>query len=271
MITLLDGPLGTELNARGVNTDMPYWSAAAITSAPEVISQIHRDYAAAGATIHTANTFRSKRRTVGPQWESWTRQAVQLARGAIASVHLVAGSISPLEDCYRPDLSPPDPRQEHREMAAVLADAGCDILLCETFPHLGEAIIAVEEAVATGTQTWVSFTAGPHGDLLSPAAMAAGAKRAVDAGAAAVLVNCTAAIDTLRFVQAIVDAQLGVPVGAYANAGEVDDNIGWRNPTESRVSKYLELARSWVDAGATIIGGCCGTGPPHINRLRVLT
>ena len=57
MITLLDGPMGTELAARGVMTELPLWSAAAIDAAPEVIAAIHRDYADAGATVHTANTF----------------------------------------------------------------------------------------------------------------------------------------------------------------------------------------------------------------------
>ncbi len=270
MITLLDGPLGTELSARGVSTSLPYWSASAIRDAPQVISQIHRDYATAGATVHTANTFRTKQRTVGKQWRAWTEQAIMLARKAIGPGVQLAGSIAPLADCYRPDLSPDDPRGEHREMARALAEFGCDILLCETFPHVGEALIAVEEAVRTGCPTWVSFTAGPHADLLSPQAMAAGARRAVDAGAEAVLVNCTPAVDTLRFVQAIADADLGVPLGAYANAGTADDQIGWNASTDPGAEKYLALARHWVDAGATLIGGCCGTRPAHIEALREL-
>lgn len=270
MLTLLDGPLGTELIARGVKTSPTSWSASAIDDAAEVVSQIHRDYSIAGATVHTANTFRTKRRAVGDVWREWTRRAVELARGATAETDRVAGSIAPLEDCYRPDLSPADPRDEHREMAETLADAGCDILLCETFPHVGEATIAVEEAVRTGLPTWVALTAGPNADLLSPQAMVAGAKQAVDAGAAAVLVNCTPAVDTLRFVQALADADLGVPLGAYANAGEVDDQIGWNSEDDVSADKYLQLARQWAAAGATLIGGCCGTGPAHIHRLRTL-
>jgi S-methylmethionine-dependent homocysteine/selenocysteine methylase len=269
-ITLLDGPLGTELNARGVRTDLPLWSASAISEAPDVVAQIHRDYAAAGATVHTANTFRTKRRTVGPQWKQLTLAAVQLARRSVSEHHRVAGSISPLEDCYRPDLSPTDPGDEHREMAEQLTAAGCDLLLCETFPHIGEAIAAVEAAVKTGTETWVSFTAGPSGDLLSETAIGAGARQAVDAGATAVLVNCTPATDTLRFVQAIAAANLGVPIGAYANAGRADDKIGWESSPDPGAEKYAQLAQQWVDAGATLIGGCCGTGPAHIAALKSL-
>ena len=65
---LLDGPLGTELDARGVATPPPLWSAAAITEAPDVIQAIHRDYALAGATLHTTNTFRTRPRQAGPAW-----------------------------------------------------------------------------------------------------------------------------------------------------------------------------------------------------------
>ena len=269
MITLLDGPLGTELQARGVATELPLWSAAAIDSAPQVIAEIHHDYALAGATVHTANTFRTKRRTAGDDWERLARRAVQIVRNAVPSSHRIAGSIAPLEDCYRPDLSPGSrSRAEHRELAEALAGEGCDLLLCETFPNIDEAIVAVEEAVRTGTTTWIALTAGPDANLLTADEMAEGAWLAARAGAAAVLVNCTPATDTLRFVKAIADRQLGVPIGAYANAGRADDKIGWQSSSDVGADTYAKLARQWVDAGATLIGSCCGTGPAHIAALR---
>lgn len=271
MITLLDGPMGTELAARGVVTDLPRWSAAAIDAAPDVIAAIHRDYAGAGATVHTANTFRTKRRTVGERWEQLARRAVELARQAVPHSHRVAGSIAPLEDCYRPDRSPgKHSRNEHRELAEVLADSGCDLLLCETFPHAGEAIVAVQEGVRTGLETWVALTAGPGATLMSPSEMAAAARAAVDAGATAVLVNCTPATETLRFVEALAGEQLAVPVGAYANAGRPDQRIGWTASPQLAARTYAEIARQWIDAGGTLIGGCCGTGPAHIAALRKL-
>src|SRR6185436_730655 len=129
------------------------------------------------------------------------RRAVAIARAAVPAGHRVAGSLAPLEDCYRPDLSPADPRAEHRELARALAAAGVDLLLCETFPHVGEALIAVEEAVATGIATWVSFTAGPEANLLFPDDVARGAREAAARGAQAVLVNCVPAARTLEFVE----------------------------------------------------------------------
>ena len=261
--------MGSLLAARGVPTPPPLWSAAALSTAETEVARVHADYAARGATVHTAATFRTKERQAGPAWEALTRKAVRLARDSVPPDHRVAGSLSPLEDCYRPDLSPRDPRPEHRQMARALADAGVDILLCETFPHVGEALIAVEEAVRTGLCTWVSFTAGPHGELLTPEEIAAGAREAVNRGASAVMVNCTAAAQTRRYVEALreVASLAKVPFGAYANAGDPEEafNRGAEDPAAALA--YLGFALQWADVGATILGSCCGTGPLHIEAL----
>ena len=272
MVLILDGPMGTELLARGVPTPLPGWSAHALTEAPDTVRAIHRDYAAAGARVHTANTFRTRRRTLGERWAELARLAVSLAREAVPTDHRVAGSIAPLEDCYRPDLSPADAdaagtRDRHRALADVLAEAGCDLLLCETFPHVGEARLALEAARATGLEVWAAFTPGPDMDLMTPAELAQAGRAAVDLGARAVLVNCAPATGLLTYLEplrAALDAS--VEVGAYANAGHADEALGWRS-IPGAPERYAELAATWVAAGATLVGGCCGTGPDHIRAL----
>lgn len=269
MITLLDGPLGTELHARGVPNDLNCWSARAIDTAPEVVAEVHRVYAEAGSTIHTTNTFRTNRRASGDCWLERTRKAVRLAVDAVPQSHRVAGSIAPVEDCYRPDLSPGRAAaEEHEELATALVDAGCELLLCETFAHREEALAAVRACRQTGSETWLALTAGPDADLMTARQMVEAAERAIQLGVSAVLVNCTPATKTTPFIEALVSSDLGVPVGAYANAGSVDDEIGWRPPSEPGVQAYVDCARQWIDAGATLIGGCCGTGPAHIAAIR---
>ena len=256
---VLDGPMGTELARRGVPLPAPAWSAVALDVAPELIAAVHCDYVAAGATVHTANTFRTTRRSVGTRWEELARQAVRIARSSVGGLR-VAGSIAPLEDCYRPDLSPGlASREEHRELARVLADAGADVLLCETFPDEREIVVAVEEAVRTGLETWASILP------MRPGTLRETARACVAAGARVVLVNCVAAKDTLPLVAELAD--LGIPCGAYANAGGEDAGIGWGTDPETGARAYEALARSWIDAGASVVGGCCGTGPAHIARL----
>ena len=256
MIVLLDGPMGTELGARGVPLPSPAWSAEALRTHPKVVGAIHQEYADAGAKVHRTNTFRTQPRIYGQAYRALVHTAVKLAKRAGGRI---AGSMAPVEDCYRPDLSPPEPvaRACHRAMATALADEGCDLLVCETFPHAVEARIAVEEAVATGTETWAALTAGPDASLMTPSAMRAAARGCVDAGAHAVLVACTDAESTLAYVEQLAD--LGVAFGAYANAGM---------PAEAMSpERYVELARAWKAAGATILGACCGTGPAHVRAL----
>lgn len=263
-ITLLDGPIGTELIARGYPCPAPQWSAWALQHAPHAILDLHREYAQAGAHIHTTNTFRTRPQAIGERWTDDAKLAVSLARTAAQPGQRVAGSIAPLADCYRPQDSPDNPGPQHAALAQVLAKAGADLLLCETFPHTGEAVAAVEAAVATGVETWVSLTAGPQADLLTPEAVRRGAQRAIQAGASAVLVNCIPATHTVTFLAAICD--LGVPFGAYANAGHTDDGIGW-HPDPDGPARYADLAEQWIEMGATLIGCCCGTSPAHTQTL----
>ena len=150
-------------------------------------------------------------------------------------------------------------------MARALAEEGVDLLLVETFPHVDEALIALEEAVDTGLPTWLSLTAGPDADLLTPEEVLAGAKRAVALGVDAVLVNCIPIERVLEYLSVLHG--LGVTFGAYANAGRAEDGMGFA-AGPANVEGYAEAAKQWGDAGATIIGSCCGTGIEHIAAVR---
>ena len=270
---LLDGPMGTELAARGVATPLPGWSCHALETAPEVVLEVHRAYARAGAQVHTTNTFRTRPEIVGERWNELARLAVRLAREAAGAGQRVAGSIAPLADCYRPDLSPvhTDPElvwREHLALAQVLAQEGCDLLLCETFPCAREGLLALEAALSTGLECWLSFTPGPKADLLTPSEFAAAARAAASAGARAVLVNCLPAERVGDYLTALAREPLpaGVRLGAYANAGAANELDGWTS-VPGTPELYAERALDWTRAGASILGGCCGTGPSHLAAL----
>ncbi|MFN7842312.1 MAG: homocysteine S-methyltransferase family protein, partial [Pirellula sp.] len=141
-LLLLDGATGTELNRRGVDTGLPLWSANALTidSGLNILREVHLDYLNAGADIITTNTFRTNRRALvgkGFSARELTLRAVSTAREAVAEFGkpaLVAGSVSSLEDCYRPDLVPSDDEciDEHTERIDHLVQGGIDLLLIET-------------------------------------------------------------------------------------------------------------------------------------------
>ena len=265
-VQILDGAIGTELGARGVTLDPPRWSARAIEDAPATLAEVHAAYANAGATLHVANTFRTQPRAYGDGWRAALRAAVRIARDAVGPDDAVLGSMAPVMDCYRPDLSPGKlARSEHRDVAKALARARADVLLCETFAHGPEALVAVEEAVETGLPVWLSLTGGPFGELLSPRELAAIAKDAVSIGVDRLMVNCVAASRTAAYVEAL--ATLGTPIGVYANAGRKGEGLGWGAAGPDAAQAYADLAERWKDLGASVIGGCCGTGPGHVRAL----
>ena len=265
-VQILDGAIGTELISRGVELRAPQWSAIAMGAAPDVLRDIHRDYANAGATLHIANTFRTQPRAFGEGWRDALGAAIRIARQALPTGCTLLGSIAPVEDCYRPELSPgAEARVVHEQLAAALAAAGCDALICETHSNAAEALAASEAAISTGLPTWLSLTAGPFAELATPAQLGAIAKDAASIGVERVLVNCIAATQITPYLEAIERA--GVPMGAYANAGAKDEGLGWEAAGRRAAEAYADLAERWVQAGASVVGGCCGTGPLHVQAL----
>ncbi len=273
---VLDGATGTELERRGVATRLPLWSADALLRAPALVGRIHRDYAEAGAEAITANTFRTQRRTLarkglGDRAAELTALAVRLAREACASAGsspLVLGSDPPLEDCYRPDLVPDDAAlaSEHAEHCANLAAAGVDAILCETHNSLREACAAARAASATGLPVLVSFVCWEGATLLSGERLADAALAVQALRPAALLVNCLPASNVMACLPVLAGAEL--PFGAYANLGAPDDTSGFRRSESLSPRRFAAAAAEWVDAGARLVGGCCGTTPAHIQAIR---
>lgn len=274
---LLDGATGTELTRRGIDTSLPLWSAAALRDVPEVVRQIHADYVAAGAEVITANTFRTHGRSLAPagladQAAEWTKVAVGLARDAAQGRAYVAGSQAPLEDCYEPQRTPPEHElaAEHAAMANHLAAAGVDVILVETQPTIREAVAAATAAIATGLPVLVSFVCRSDGKLFSGETVADAVTAVRPLGPDAVMVNCCPAPQAGGLLQTLASAAPDIPRGAYANIGEMDPVQGWRTTGAEDPQQYADWARQWLSAGARLIGGCCGTTPEHIRRLRKL-
>src|SRR6266850_1729510 len=236
------------------------------------LREVHRAYVDAGAEVITAATFRTSRRSLAAagleaRFPELPRLAVREARDAAAGRARVAGSMAPLEDCYRPDLRPPPAQasREHLEHARALAEAGCDLLLVETVAAADEGLAAVAAAAATGLPVWVAAMATPRGTLLDGGDLAELFRRAAAAGASAALINCTPPDGVDLALPAA--AASGVPFGAYAHLGEVDAAVAWGRAPDLSPEEYARRALRWVERGATIVGGCCGTGPEHIRAL----
>lgn len=282
-ITLLDGGMGQELIARAGSDPGPLWATRVMLDHPGLVRAVHADYFAAGASLATTNTYNILHDRLIPQGLDALYHALHLR--ALAEAHearaaaghgLIAGSMGPLGESYRPDLTPPVEVSAalYAEKAEILA-AHVDVILIETISSLDLARGALKGARITGKPVWLSVSVQDRdgSKLRSGEPVAALADVLQETPADAVLANCSmpeamaAALDHLK--------PLGLPFGAYANGfseitphshGSHAPAYGARH--DLTPERYADFALGWVAQGATLIGGCCEVGPAHIRLLR---
>ncbi len=280
-VLILDGATGTELSRRGVATGGPAWSAAALADDPDAIVEIHREALRAGAQVLTTCTFRTHARSLARDPALAGRSAelnaiavgcARRARSAEGRADArIAGSLSPLEACFRPDLVPGEAAcaREHADQAESLARAGADLLLAETMGTLREARAAVTAAVATGLETWCAFTTAAPGRLLSGEPLAVAVRAVEDTGASAVLINCVPAVESLAEFRALAAGASG-PCGIYPNIGHARGVDGFQSDLLLEPGEFGAHLGACVRAGARLIGGCCGTTAEHVAAITAL-
>jgi S-methylmethionine-dependent homocysteine/selenocysteine methylase len=278
---VLDGPTGSELVRRGVR-----WRSLGLRFDAPTVQAVHQEYLSAGADVLRTNTFQLNRRIYQDVFRDAAHmrhigapdldrrvpelvpRAVQIAQAARAAEGKpavpIAGVMSPLEHCFRPDLAPDfeTALPAHQEIAGLLAQAGVDLLLLESMNTVEETRAAAEAARATGLPLWISFLVGSDGNLLSGEPLPA-------LEADAILVNCAPPAD--------IEAALArTPLkGAYAHIGRFDPP-SWKfeffpqftGTEEWPPDRYATVARGWLAHGVQILGGCCGTTPDHVRALK---
>ncbi len=271
---VLDGATGHLLESRGVELHPSLWSATALTSREGItaLRMLHADYIRAGAELITANTFRTNPRTLravelASRSAEFTKNAVNVVREAMDAVApdsdvYVAGSIGPVEDCYRPELVPAETElyDEHRRHIDNLYDSNVDCLLIETMNNVAEASIACGYAAQTGLPIAVSFVCKDEERLLSGESLDGAVAHILPHQPAAVLVNCSR--PELMGGQLDVLSRRATNFGAYANVLATE-----KFPVLSPAD-YCRQVIEWNNCHElAIVGGCCGTGPSHIESL----
>lgn len=277
-VVLLDGGMGQELVHRSDDRPTALWSTRVMHDRPGLVAEVHRDFAAAGATVATANTYAIHRdRLDGSGWEDEFEalHGRALAEAAGSGAARVAGSIGPLFASYRPDLHPADSARAvavFAEIVGLLAPS-CDLLICETVVSVAHARDVLAAARAGGKPVWMAYSVDDadgtrlrSGEPLTDAVAAAPGD--------AVLVNCSAP-EAIPASLEILRAT-GLPFGAYANGFEVitEEFLG-PEPTVDALKvrrdftpeAYADHVMGWVEAGASIVGGCCEVGPAHIAQI----
>jgi len=273
---VLDGALASELIGRGVLSAARLWGVGALLENPAAVQALHRDNAAAGAEALTAATFRVSPyslRAAGMEEcaAELAVRAVRLARAGAAEAGrtaVVLASQTTLADCWRPDLVPDDAtlEREHARTATLLAEAGADALLLETFNTAREARIAAREAARTGLAVIVAFACRSGGRLLSGEDAADAAAAADLPGVVGVGVNCTALRDLMPALVRIA-AGTALPLVAYGNDAFFAEDSPWLAGTSVGLERYARCMLACAAAGARLVGGCCGTTPAHTAAL----
>ncbi|HMQ16723.1 MAG TPA: homocysteine S-methyltransferase family protein, partial [Phycisphaerae bacterium] len=199
-------------------------------------------------------------------------RAVALARAAAAEAAShrvwVAASVAPVEDCYRPEPAPPDSelRDEHAQMMDWLRDAGADLIWIETMNTAREARIAAAAAHGARLPFVVNWVLNQKGAVLSGDPLE-GAVRAVEPfDPLALGLNCIPPAGLTRQLSGL-RACTRRPLIAYAHIGNPEPIMGWSFSESVTPDEYAAHARTWVNLGATVVGGCCGTTPEHIAAV----
>lgn len=272
-----DGAMGTVLNQRlpaGLSC-LDYGN----LSNPEVIESVHRDYLLAGADMIQTNTFGANRykltaHGLEDKLQQINAAGVEIARRAVqasGNPAFIAGDVGPLGVRLAPfgRVQLPEAREAFVQQISALVDAGADLVIIETMTDLYEAeeAIAAARQVAASIPVIASMTYTRDNRTLLGDPPAKVARRLKDAGADVIGVNCSGGPNQILNILRMMHQAL--PDELYS----VMPNAGWPEQVEGRImypsapEYFGTYALSFWQAGASVIGGCCGTTPAHISAM----
>lgn len=272
-IVLMDGAMGTELYRRGVFVNRCFDELT--LSSPDLVRQVHLAYAEVGADVLETNTFGANRVKLtkygfGDETAAINLEGARLARAAAGDSIHVAGAIGPLGIRIEPwgPTSVGEAEEFFREQAASLASGGVDLFVLETFSDLNEIHAAIEAVRSVSDRPLVaSMTIEEDGNSLEGTAPEVFAKRLEEWGADVIGINCSVGpammLSTVERIAEVTDRKLL----AMPNAGR-PRNIDGRSLYLCSPEYMASYAKRFVQAGARIVGGCCGTSPEHIRAMR---
>ncbi len=271
-VILCDGAMGTELYRRGVFLNRCYDDLS--RTSPDLVRQIHAEYREAGAEVLETNTFganRARLRGFGLEdaVEDINRSAAGLAREVAGEELFVAGSLGPLGlrlEPYGP-TSEEEAREIFAEQAVALVAGGADLLVCETFSDIAELRQAVLGCRSAGDLPVATLiTIQPDGRTTYGADPADSVEELEALGAEVVGLNCSVGPALMLEAVSRMAERTRLPVAAIPNAG-LPREVQGRKMYLAAPEYMASYARKLIQAGARIVGGCCGTTPEHIREM----
>jgi homocysteine S-methyltransferase len=273
-IILFDGGVGTYLYEKGIFINTCFDELNLIN--PDIVSEVHRDYVNAGADVIETNTFGANRFKLAPHGlekrvHEINLKGAQLAKKVAQDKALVAGSVGPLGVQIEPlgKMSYDEAKEYFKEQIAGLLEGGVDLIALETFSlvtELRQAILAVRE-LDPKIPIVAHVTIGDDANLLSGEPLSTFVAGVADLAPDAIGLNCSvgpkAMLDALENLRTIT----ALPIAVQPNAG-LPQNIGGRNIYMTSPEYMAEYSKRFIQTGAAIVGGCCGTNPTHIRAIR---
>ena len=273
-ILITDGATGTQLSARGGVT-----GALSVFECPEIVKAVHADYKASGANIILTNTLTANRIALehaglADRLEEINTTGARLCREAVGDDCYVCGDMGSTGKFMEPlgDYTEEQFYDNAAEQAKILAKAGVDLLIIETMTDVRETAITVRAAkAATGLPVIASISFDPVGESFRTM-MGDTPEKAVreltEAGADVIGSNC-GTIDPLEMSRLIAEmrSHSDAVLIAMPNAGKPELSAG---EVSFKLSPegFADGVKKCIEAGATLVGGCCGTTPAHIAALR---
>jgi len=271
---VFDGAMGTMLYGRGVFVNRCFDELN--LSNPNLVRQVHSEYLQAGAEVIETNTFGAHRFKLGPhgleaQVRKINREGARIAREAAGEKGLVAGAMGPLGKPLEPigSIRADEAQAAYREQAEGLVEGGVDVFVIETMPSLDQARAALQAVRSLGADlpVAVSLTFNEEGNTLYGDSPEDAVRELEALDVPLVGANCSqgpqAMLETLQRMAAVARS---AKLAAMPNAGSpayVDGRYVYLCTPE-----YMATwARRFLEAGASVVGGCCGTTPAHIRDL----
>jgi methionine synthase / methylenetetrahydrofolate reductase(NADPH) len=265
-----DGAMGTLLAERGIPAGSCFEELC--LTRPETIREIHLEYLRAGTRILTTNSFGANSRKLSmfgleSKTAAINRAAAALARTSVTSsgcAAWVAGSVGP-SGLPAGEATPSRRSQLFEEQIAALLEGEADLILLETFQDPGELSLALGIAKSLGNKPVITLIASPESGRLPGGAWIGDVLESLGSqGADIVGLNCVNGPQAmLRLVEKIAPTR---PLAVYPNAGRPTYQEG-RIAYGTTPEYFADLGRRMAEAGAALVGGCCGTTPRHIEAL----
>jgi len=272
-VTVADGAWGTEMDKLGCPAG--YCSEEWNVSKPELVQQVAASYVEAGSKIILTNTFGGNRYLLeghghAGKVEAFNRAGAEISKRAAGNKARVFGSIGPSgKMVLTGEVDEKGLFDAFKEQADALAAGGADALVVETMTEMAEAVAAVKAACTTGLLVVACMTYDSGKDKTSTV-MGVTPEQAVEgltqAGAAIVGCNCGIGIDNYIKVARKLRAATDKPIWVKANAG-LPEIEGSRIVYRMTPAEYADKVKDLIEAGANVVGGCCGTNPDFIRAI----